>query len=176
MSADENSQTNRKEVRYLRRAIVLAMCVSALGILVVSAYVLVQTSLNTVFASKGEETATDNAELFEEVVGVSPEKFGEIRSYLDTSIDVTFYCRFTFSDLADLEPIIATNKLTLREKQPRFLISFGILGAQYPEWYDLKYIPEDSLAYHSDKSNARGTLMWLYINLQDGVAYVETLD
>ena len=139
---------------------------------------MVGRSLQRMFNSADETqqspaTAESDSEWFEEVAGVSPSKFSEIRCFEDVSIDATFHCRFRFSGLEDVHRIVDLNHLR-RIKTVRFLNQFGIAGAEYPDWYDLRSIPDDSPKYGSDSADDRRP-MWLYINQEAKVAYLEML-
>ncbi|HQX52938.1 MAG TPA: hypothetical protein PLR25_23660 [Planctomycetaceae bacterium] len=99
--------------------------------------------------------------------------FSEIRCFEDVSIDATFLCRFRFADLKDVQRIIDLNKLR-RIKTVRFLNQFWIAGAVYPDWYDLRSIPDDSPKYGCDYADDRSS-MWLYIDVEEKVGYLEML-
>lgn len=108
---NDNNQNDRNDFHHMRSGIFITTCACALALFVFGVYVLVQTPLKNVLEHNGNEIALENGVMFEEVVRVSPGKFDQIRCFLDTSIDETFHCRFAFTDLADLQPIIDANEL-----------------------------------------------------------------
>ena len=118
---------------------------------------------------------SQNSDLFQQVSGVSPERFKNIQCFLDTSIDETFHCRFHFVDLEDVERIVVENHLVPRGKMPSYLNSFGISGAKYPDWYDLRTIPYDSLVFQNSSGPVKGVLMWLYVDLHSKTGFLETM-
>ncbi len=116
-----------------------------------------------------------NAELFRQVSSVSPSKFSDIECFVDTSVDETIHCRFHFVELEDIDEIIAVNHLVPRVNTPSYLNSFGIFGAEYPDWYDLRTIPIDSKVYRNSSSPEKSMHIWLYVDVESKTAYFETM-
>lgn len=153
-------------VRVVRLSIIALPFTIAIGVMCVAVITL------WIVAHQAATEPQDERSPFRRIVGVSPDKFSDIRYFSAGGEDGSWHCRFRFSRPGGLWKILEVNRLTKSDKVDRtlFLRSWGINVAECPDWYDLQEASSETVVY---KSQGDTDYCALYVDNAAGVAYFE---